>query len=227
MQALHGRAKALGVRFHQNVKVSRVLVTANHAGGVELGDGTAMAADAVVLAAGARARALGEGANAPLPLAPKGRHLVLLECDPPPIRLDRVVWRIDDEVYFRAESGGVLASPCDELEHSASLEVQQQSLVMLAEKLRRTAPSLRHARVRHAWVGLRTFAPDRAMVIGADPRVGGLFWLAGLGGHGISAGVAASELVARAIVVGEAPPEPLLPNRLLAGLERSSRGEGG
>ena len=37
-------------------------------------------------------------------------------------------------------------------------------------------------RPRRTWAGLRTFAPDGALVIGADPRSPAFFWLAGQGG---------------------------------------------
>ena len=39
--------------------------------------------------------------------------------------------------------------------------------------------------MRRTWAGLRTFAPDRLPVIGADPRIAGFFWCAGQGGCGI------------------------------------------
>jgi D-arginine dehydrogenase len=39
--------------------------------------------------------------------------------------------------------------------------------------------------VNSEWTGLRTFAPDREMVIGEDPAASGFFWLVGQGGTGI------------------------------------------
>jgi glycine/D-amino acid oxidase-like deaminating enzyme len=51
-------------------------------------------------------------------------------------------------------------------------------------------------RVLSNWAGLRTFAPDRVLVIGraaADPA---FFWLAGQGGYGFQTAPAASALVA-------------------------------
>jgi glycine/D-amino acid oxidase-like deaminating enzyme len=70
---------------------------------------------------------------------------------------------------------------------------------MLAEKLMRLAPTLAQSGVRRGWGCLRTFARDRAMVCGADPRVAGLHWIAGLGGHGMTGGVALGELLAQAM----------------------------
>jgi D-arginine dehydrogenase len=56
---------------------------------------------------------------------------------------------------------------------------------------------------------LRTVAEDRELVAGPDTRVAGLFWLAGLGGRGMTCGVAAGELLAR-LMVGL--PHPLMRN---------------
>lgn len=52
---------------------------------------------------------------------------------------------------------------------------------------------------------LRTFAPDRTLVVGLDPDVSGLFWLAGLGGSGMTVGVAAGELIPDVIAGREHP----------------------
>jgi glycine/D-amino acid oxidase-like deaminating enzyme len=46
------------------------------------------------------------------------------------------------------------------------------------------------------WAGLRTFSPDRVLVIGPDPREPAFFWLAGQGGYGFQSAPAASQLAA-------------------------------
>ncbi len=43
---------------------------------------------------------------------------------------------------------------------------------------------------------LRTFARDRKFVIGWDPLNPRLFWVAGLGGHGMTTGLAVGRLAA-------------------------------
>jgi D-arginine dehydrogenase len=53
------------------------------------------------------------------------------------------------------------------------------------ERLGRLAPPLVPRALRRTWAGLRTFVPDRVLVVGEDPRVSGFFWLAGQGGCGI------------------------------------------
>ena len=61
------------------------------------------------------------------------------------------------------------------------------------------------ARVAGTWAGLRTFAPDRNLVIGFDTQDSTFFWQAGLGGYGFQTAPAASRLAAD-IVAGK-PPE--------------------
>jgi D-arginine dehydrogenase len=79
----------------------------------------------------------------------------------------------------------------------------------LFHKLESLAPGLADAEVRRVWACLRTMSEDRELVVGPDPRVSGLFWLAGLGGRGMTCGVAAGELLAR-VMVGL--PHPLMRN---------------
>ena len=78
---------------------------------------------------------------------------------------------------------------------------------MLAEGLARyeamvTAPV---TRLLASWAGLRTFAPDRVLVIGPDPAEPSFFWLAGQGGYGFQTSAAAS-LLAADLLAGR-PPE--------------------
>jgi D-arginine dehydrogenase len=61
--------------------------------------------------------------------------------------------------------------------------------------------------VERKWAGLRSFAPTRAMLFGADPLEPAFFWCAGQGGMGIQTAPAASLLCAALIQVNSLPPE--------------------
>lgn len=204
---IHATTQALARAIHAargqlllGAEVERIEVASGRVTGVRLGSGDVLAAGVVVIAAGAWGRELGASAGAPMPLEPRRRHLAQLDTralspESP------VVWCLGDEVYFRPESGGVLASPCDEAAWKAELPPPDAAAMeLLAIKLARTAPRLADASVRRAWACLRTFAPDRASVVGPDPRVAGLHWLGGLGGHGMTGGVAAGEVVAAGVL---------------------------
>lgn len=215
--ALDASARAAGAEIYTEKTASRVLLEQNRVCGVELMDGMKIAAPVVVIAAGAWSRELGASCGAPLPLTPRRRHLVQLNNAIENAERHPVVWRLEDEVYYRPESGGVLASPCDETDWPAADPVADPAaLELLAAKLSRLSPVLCGAAVRRSWACLRTFTPDCELVAGANPRVSGLFWLAALGGRGMSIGLAVGELVA-ALIAGEKHElaEPLSPARLL------------
>jgi len=216
-QALARAARAAGARIRTGCGAARVAARAGRVEGVDLDDGSRVGADAVLVAAGAWAGALGAACGAPLPLTPLRRHLAHLEAPAAELAAGPVLWSLDGEVYWRPESGGLLASPCDEEPWEPGLPASDEAaLEDLARKLRRLAPPLAACRVRRSWACLRTFAPDRELVAGADPRLEGLFWLAGLGGRGMTVGVAAGELAA-ASLLGRAHPlaETTAPARLL------------
>ncbi len=204
--ALASSARAGGAALRTVQDVRRVRTERGRVLGVELADGTTLAAGAVVIAGGAWSERLADASGLGLPLVALRRHLVWLAGprDAGGIARAPVVWAVDDEVYFRGESGGVLASPCDEEPHAPGVPaVSPRALECLGEKLESLAPRLADAGVRRAWSCLRTFAPDRVSVAGGDPRAAGLAWLAGLGGQGMTLGLAAAEVTVGAIL-GEA-----------------------
>jgi D-arginine dehydrogenase len=193
--------------------------------GVTTARGERISAGAVVASPGAWTAALGLAWGTPLPVRPLRRHLALLSEPPRPKARCPVVWRVDQECYLRSESGGTLASPCDEMPWPpGNPPTHPGALERLALRVGRTAPGLAGAQVRRAWACLRAFAPDRRPVIGADPRLRGLYWLAGLGGHGMTGGVAAAEVL-RCAVLGQPHPlrELLGPRRLVRGAKQKRR----
>ena len=58
------------------------------------------------------------------------------------------------------------------------------------------ASTLEIRHIEHKWAGLRSFAPDRSPVVGADPNLEGFIWLAGQGGYGIMTSPAMSRAAA-------------------------------
>lgn len=161
-------------------------------------------ADAVVLAAGAWCSALVAPLGLARPLVPLRRSLVLsaphaLAAAPHPW-----VWLDDAGLYVRPEGGAFLLSPCDEAVDRPAAPAGPGLLTPLAralteDKLRRFVPALAGLPLLRGWSGLRTFAPDREPLIGADPALPGLFWAAGLGGFGLTCAPAVGEVLAAAL----------------------------
>jgi D-arginine dehydrogenase len=79
--------------------------------------------------------------------------------------------------------------------------------VALAIERINTATRLDIRTVNSQWTGLRTFAPDRDLVIGEDPTAAGFFWLVGQGGTGIMTSPAYGALVASQVLGAGLPPE--------------------
>jgi len=155
--------------------------------GVETGDGF-MEAGKVVVANGAWASAAETFGGYELPFVPYRRHLLVTEALPDVDSRRPVVWIAGEEFYFRPESGGLLICCCD----ATAVTPEQgeitdpDQLERIAAKTSRWLPGFSDARVVKAWACMRTFVPDDQFVIGADPRLQGLYWVAGLGGHGVA-----------------------------------------
>jgi glycine/D-amino acid oxidase-like deaminating enzyme len=73
---------------------------------------------------------------------------------------------------------------------------------MLAEKIERYMPALSEVSISRAWAGFRTLTPDGRFVIGWDHQLENFFWVAGLGGHGMTTSAAVGELAAELLLAG-------------------------
>ena len=173
----------------------------------------------LVNAAGAWAGEVGRMAGGlDIPFRPLRRHLVW---SPAPCPADQPwAWWADRPFYLRPESGGALLCPCDEsavrLPARGSQPAADPSVLEdLAGSLRDLVPALAEAPVARLWCGLRTFAPDRRFVLGPDPLRPDLFWVAGLGGHGMTSGLAVGKMAADGIL-GNISTGILNPERLLS-----------
>ncbi len=208
-----GASLALGCEFKAlKTRNGRVL-------GVETTEGF-MEASKVVVANGAWASLSLSFNGYALPFTPYRRHLLITEPLPQVNPRWPVVWVVGEEFYFRPESGGLLMSGCDTIKVAPDQgeTTDHAELERIAVKAARWLPSLSDARVARAWAGMRTFAPDELFVIGADPRVQGLFWVAGLGGHGITCAPVLGAIAAEWIADGRSshPAAGLLaPDRLI------------
>ena len=201
---LHGMRSA-GGQVRTDVRATGFQFRGGRISAVETGD-SAIAADIVINAAGAWASEIGRMAGATsLPLRPCRRHLLSTG---PAEGVDPewpFVWDVAHEFYFRPESGGLLLSPCDEEEFTPSDAPADPAFqVALAEKLHQFAPRLLEFRIQTAWAGLRTLTPDGRFVIGWDPLIENFFWVAGLGGHGVTTSPAYGKLAAQ-IIAGDRP----------------------
>ena len=170
--------------------------TARRAAGESAASGGAVVAvggDGTINAVAGAAHAAG----CPLGIVPHRRSMARVAL---PEGIDATRWPfldgVDDGWYAKPDAGALIVSPADEdpvEPHDAWAED-----MTLAEGIARyeemvTAPV---TRMLSNWAGLRSFAPDRTLVIGPDPAEPGFVWLAGQGGYGFQTCCAASRLAA-------------------------------
>jgi D-arginine dehydrogenase len=173
-----------------------------------LADGETLTAGVVVNAAGAWADAVAALAGAaPMGLTPLKRTAVLLDA---PLGVDIRAWPAvidaDEQFYFKPDAGRILASPADETPSAPCDAFADDLDVAICVERVQQAAFIPVRRPGRSWAGLRTFAPDRAPVIGYDAKVDGFFWLAGQGGYGVQTSPAAAR-VAAALALGRQIPE--------------------
>ena len=150
-----------------------------------------------------------------LPLKPCRRHLFV---SPPIAWVDShwpFVWDVTHDIYFRPEGEGLLLCACDQsVMAPGDPPVDESVKEMLAEKIERFMPALNGVSISRGWAGLRTLTPDGRFVIGWDPQVDNFFWVAGLGGHGMTTSAAVGELAAKLLMAGQTDEaEPFRPGR--------------
>jgi glycine/D-amino acid oxidase-like deaminating enzyme len=153
----------------------------------------------LAIAGGAWAGELGRLAGSRLAFSPLRRSLIWSGAAHP--QDEPWAWWVDRPFYMRPESGGLLLCPCEEEPvplppRGRQPETDAAVLEGLFVSLRDLAPHLAERPVTRTWAGLRTFAPDRGFVLGWDPWNPRLFWSAGLGGHGMTCGLAVGALAA-------------------------------
>jgi D-arginine dehydrogenase len=161
----------------------------------------------VVNAAGAWADEIATMAGAPpVGLVPKRRTAFTF--DPPEgVAIERwpVVIDVDENFYFKPESGRLLGSPADETPSPpCDAQPEEYDIAVAADRIE-TATTMKIRHLSSKWAGLRSFVHDKTLVIGADDHAEGFYWLAGQGGYGIQTSPAAASCLASLIRTGEIP----------------------
>lgn len=189
---------------------------------VSIEAGKAYSAPILINAAGAWADTVASMAGLdPIGLRPLRRTIITF--DGPP-GVDVSAWpfakTVGDDLYFAPESGRLFASPMDEGQTDPCDAQPDEYDVALAAHRVEERTTMKVQRIHSRWAGLRTFAPDRHIVAGFDPRAEGFFWLAGQGGFGLQTSPIMAEIV-ESLIAGSPWPieavaaEDLSPARFL------------
>ncbi|MEE9143711.1 MAG: FAD-dependent oxidoreductase [Candidatus Binatia bacterium] len=194
-------AAALGTKIRYGSAVRKIDIREGRVAGIQTED-EVIRTDTVINAAGAWANKIGQLAGAlNAPLHPCRRHLFVTA---PLSWVDPgwpFVWDVTHDLYFRPESGGLLLCPCDQEEMApGDPPVDNSAMELLAEKTQSHLPGVLSVGIKKSWAGIRTLSSDGRFLIGWDPQVQGFFWVAGLGGHGVTTSSSVGSLAASLIL---------------------------
>jgi glycine/D-amino acid oxidase-like deaminating enzyme len=224
-RGLAAEAERLGATVSTGVDVESIVIRNDRIEGLDTGGGR-LAADAVMLAAGAWSAPLARSAGLELPVEPRKGQLVRLERRPAFLRS-----KVIDGGYMAA-----VASADAGLRVSTVMETTLDGYVLVGSSRERggfdltvdagvsdallqaaagLAPGVRALRVESAWAGLRPWLPGGLPAIGRTAAADGLWIATGHEGAGVAHGPITGRLVAQAIC-GEPTAlglEPFRPDR--------------
>jgi glycine/D-amino acid oxidase-like deaminating enzyme len=163
-------------------------------------DGEAVAADAVVIAAGAHSKTLASQLGSVVPLeTERGYHLMLAS----PGAVPRIpVASAEDKYFATPMEGGLRIAGTVELAGLDAPPNFARADALLA-KAKRVLPGLQPANVER-WMGHRPSLPDSMPVIDRSPRAGNAFFAFGHGHVGLT-GAAPTGAIIADLVAGRAP----------------------
>lgn len=164
-----------------------------------------VAADVLVNASGAWADHIAALAGVdPIGLQPMRRTAFMVPGSEESTSWPMVV-ETNERFYFRPDGAQFLCSLAEEEPSEATDARPRMEDVALAIQRINQATTFAIRTVNSQWAGLRTFAPDRELVIGEDPTAPGFYWLAGQGGIGIQTSPAYGRVLASEITGGALP----------------------
>lgn len=207
---------AAGVRTVAGRRVASISHTQGVAHGVVLEDGRTLAADAVVLAAGAWSGRV-EGLPRAVGVRPVRGHIIRFAARSGPTEtapLRCIVATHAGRYLVPRRDGSILAgSTMDEAGFDRSID--DAGLQAVHDAAVRLYPGLAARQPAERWADLRPISVDGLPIIGPDPAVKGLYYAAGYGRNGILMAPLAGLVVANMLMGLAVPPgwESFTPER--------------
>jgi len=204
MQAFRRHARARGARYLA-AEATGFDVADDRVVALRLADGSRLAGDAFVDAAGPWAASVARWLDIDLPVRARRRCVFVFTCPTP---LPRCPLVIDPSgLWFRPEGEGFIGgmSPdADADPDDAPLEVDHATFdEVLWPKLAQRVPAFEALRVTNAWAGYYEMNTlDHNGIVGAHPRLTNFHFANGFSGHGIQQSPAVGRGLAELIVHG-------------------------
>ena len=211
-QAFAGAARRAGARLRQGTTATAIRTSGDRVTGIELADGTVIATEQVVLAAGPWSVGLLAAHGIELPITPHREQIVLVDpgqdLGPVPVFSDLVSLQ-----YIRAEGQGQggagtllfgnsdlsILEPADPDRYSN--QATSSFVDLTVEKVGDRLPGLADPAIAASYAGCYDVTPDFNPVISAAP-LAGLVVAAGFSGHGYKISPAVGRLVADLVTDG-------------------------
>jgi glycine oxidase len=172
--------------------------------GVVRADGTKVAADVVVLAAGAWSRAIaGLAPELRPPVRPIKGQMLALRMDPAAPLVNHVVWAPGAYLVPRLDGRLLVGATVEEKGFDGSLTAG--GLLTLLEAAWRAIPAVEELPIEETWVGHRPGSRDDAPILGPAP-LGGLVYATGHYRNGILLTPVTADAVARMVLDGVVDP---------------------
>ena len=204
VEGFRRRAEALGARIIPWTTVTRIERRGSRVTGVETSAGR-IAADSVVLAAGAWSGYLARDVGLDLPLRPKAIDTVAVS-RPPELRAPHMTF-IDNVLgnYFRPEAGGLtlVGVPCQQWDidpDTLGAGLPPEASSRGAELLTHRLPAMERATLARGYRAFDGYSDDRHAILGGVDGIDGLYLATAFSGSGFkiapAVGLCMAELIA-------------------------------
>lgn len=221
-QAFARAATRLGASIRQGEPVTRIVADGGRIAGVETAAGR-VAADWVVLAAGAWSPGLAEALGLSLPIQTRGPQMMVTE--PAPQQLVPVVGAVGRLLSLKQSPGGryIIGGgwPGDASTERNWATERYASIKGSARDASAIYPPLLKTLGLRVWVGVEAQCQDEVPILGPVDGLSGLLIATGFSGHGFQLGPVVGEIMADLIAKG-ATPLPIVPLSLRRFEQRSA-----
>jgi glycine cleavage system aminomethyltransferase T/glycine/D-amino acid oxidase-like deaminating enzyme len=210
-------AKNNGVIIREGIEVTRILKRDGRACGVALADGSELAADAVVLCAGAWSKKLADEARVALPLQAVEHMYIVTEPIPGLPNPFPVVRDLDTGIYVKGDAGRLVIGGFEPNAkvwnafgpegNRAFLELPEdwEQFGPFMEAALALVPQLAQVGIQRFMNGPESFTVDTRPLVGETPELDGLYVAAGMNSVGIMSSAGIGAVLADWIVDGAEP----------------------
>ena len=200
--ALRIAAEAAGAGISEHQAVKTISNDAGRVDGIVLADGRKVAADVVVLAAGAWSRSI-EGLAPELrpPVRPIKGQMLALRMDPTAPLLTHVVWAPGAYLVPRLDGRLLVGATVEEKGYDTSLTAG--GILTLLEAAWRVVPAVEELPIDEMWVGHRPGSRDDAPILGTG-LIDGLIYATGHHRNGILLTPITADAIAELVLEGVA-----------------------